>query len=142
MGHNAAEIHSDRSLSQRREALDGFKSGKYRILVATDIAARGIDVKDISLVINYDLPDNSEDYVHRIGRTGRAGNKGKALSFATHDEHADIRTIEKLIRKELPLFNSAGTPLPRLAHQPPRQHLHQNRWSKGGRSFRFRRRSR
>src|SRR3989338_3538425 len=67
MGHNAAEIHSDRSLNQRRQALEGFKSGRYRILVATDIAARGIDVKGIELVINYDLPDDSENYVHRIG---------------------------------------------------------------------------
>ncbi|HBF13326.1 MAG TPA: ATP-dependent helicase, partial [Deltaproteobacteria bacterium] len=67
MGHSAAEIHSNRSQPQRREALSGFKSGKYRIMVATDIAARGIDVSDIELVINFDLPDNSEDYVHRIG---------------------------------------------------------------------------
>jgi ATP-dependent RNA helicase RhlE len=67
-------MHSDRSLAQRKAALAGFKSGQYRILVATDIAARGIDVTGISLVINYDLPDNPEDYVHRIGRTGRAGS--------------------------------------------------------------------
>src|SRR3989344_1758163 len=73
MGHRAAEIHSNRSLGQRKEALAGFKSGAYRILVATDIAARGIDVKNIKLVINFDLPDNTQDYVHRIGRTGRAG---------------------------------------------------------------------
>ncbi|MFH1553141.1 MAG: DEAD/DEAH box helicase, partial [Candidatus Omnitrophota bacterium] len=77
MGHNAAEIHSDRTLRQRREALEGFKMGKYRILVATDIAARGIDVVGIETVINYDLPDDTENYVHRIGRTGRAGHKGR-----------------------------------------------------------------
>ena len=69
MGHNAAEIHSNRSLAQRRDALEGFRSGKYRVLVATDIAARGIDVRGIELVLNYDLPSQSEDYVHRIGRT-------------------------------------------------------------------------
>ena len=83
MGHRAAEIHSDRSQAQRREALAGFKSGKYRVLVATDIAARGIDVNNIELVVNFDLPDNSEDYVHRIGRTGRAGKTGRAISFVT-----------------------------------------------------------
>ena len=81
MGHTAAELHSNRSLAQRRDALEGFKSGRYRILVATDIAARGIDVIGIGLVLNYDLPASSEDYVHRIGRTGRAGKRGKALTF-------------------------------------------------------------
>jgi ATP-dependent RNA helicase RhlE len=97
-GHNAAEIHSDRTLSQRRAALDGFKSGKYRILVATDIAARGIDVTGIELVLNYDLPDSPEDYVHRIGRTGRAGMSGHAISFAAPDQAGDVRDIEKLIQ--------------------------------------------
>ena len=113
MGHTAVEMHSNRSLSQRRAALEGFKSGKYRVLVATDIAARGIDVNDISLVVNYDLPDNLDDYVHRIGRTGRAGNSGRAVSFATMDQRGDIRSIEKLIRKTLPIL-----PLPVL---PPRR---------------------
>jgi ATP-dependent RNA helicase RhlE len=102
MGHSAVEIHSNRSLAQRREALSGFKSGKYRVMVATDIASRGIDVNDITLVINYDLPDNNEDYVHRIGRTGRAGKAGRALTFATHSERMEIRQIERLIRKPLP----------------------------------------
>lgn len=101
MGHSAAEIHSNRSQAQRREALAGFKSGKYRILVATDIAARGIDVHDIELVVNFDLPDNSEDYVHRIGRTGRAGRKGRAISFVTPQQRSEIRHIERLIRKTL-----------------------------------------
>ena len=71
MGIKAAEIHSNRSLSQRKEALEGFKKGRYRVLVATDIAARGIDVKGIALVINFDVPEYAEDYVHRIGRTGQ-----------------------------------------------------------------------
>lgn len=101
--YKVAEIHSDRSQGQRREALHGFKTGKYQILVATDIAARGIDVSNIALVINFDLPDNSEDYVHRIGRTGRAGQKGKAISFATPDQRDHIRSIERLIRKNLPI---------------------------------------
>lgn len=103
MGHQVAEIHSNRSLGQRKEALAGFKSGKYRILVATDIAARGLDVKNIALVINYDLPDNTQDYVHRIGRTGRAGEEGRAISFAMPDQKRDVRDIENLIRKEIPV---------------------------------------
>lgn len=103
MGFSAAEIHSDRSLGQRREALEGFKSGKYRVLVATDIASRGIDVAGIELVINYDLPDEAENYVHRIGRTGRAGQRGRAISFAMPDQNRDIRDIEKIIRTSLPI---------------------------------------
>ncbi|MBI4920005.1 DEAD/DEAH box helicase [Candidatus Azambacteria bacterium] len=103
LGHTAAEIHSNRSLNQRREALDGFRNGKYRILVATDIAARGIDVKGIELVLNYDLPQHPEDYVHRIGRTGRVGGIGHAISFATPDQKSDVREIERLIRATLPL---------------------------------------
>jgi len=103
MKHAAAEIHSNRSLGQRREALEGFKSGRYRVLVATDIAARGIDVRGIELVINYDLPDDAQNYVHRIGRTGRAGHKGHAISFAMPDQSRDVRNIEKLIRISLPV---------------------------------------
>lgn len=102
-GHTAAEIHADRSLSQRREALAGFKSGDYRILVATDIAARGIDVKGISLVVNYDLPETPEDYVHRIGRTGRAGAKGRAITLALPEQTANVRQIEKLLGASLEL---------------------------------------
>ncbi len=109
LGHRAAEIHANRTLAQRREALEGFKSGKYRVLVATDIAARGIDVKCIELVLNYDLPDTAEDYVHRIGRTGRAGQAGRAISFATPDQGADVRLIERLIRSSL-----SRRPLPEL----------------------------
>jgi ATP-dependent RNA helicase RhlE len=108
MRYSAAEIHSNRSLSQRREALEGFKSGKYRVLVATDIAARGIDVVGIELVINYDLPEDAQNYVHRIGRTGRAGYKGHAISFATPDQGNDVRDIEKLIRTSLPIARHPG----------------------------------
>jgi ATP-dependent RNA helicase RhlE len=101
MGYPATEIHSNRTFAQRKEALDGFKAGKYRLLVATDIVARGIDVIGIELVINYDLPSQAEDYVHRIGRTARAGMKGHAISFVTPSEQGEIRAIEWLIRKKL-----------------------------------------
>ena len=101
VGFTAAEIHANRTLGQRRAALDGFKKGKYRILVATDIAARGIDVDDIAVVINHDLPDDSADYVHRIGRTGRAGRSGTAISFALPSQARDVRMIEKLMSAPL-----------------------------------------
>lgn len=110
MGYRTAEMHSDRSLLQRREALEGFKSGKYRVLVATDIASRGIDVTGIELVINFDLPEDSENYVHRIGRTGRAGQKGHAISFATPDQKRDLRDIEKLIKVSLPISQHPEIP--------------------------------
>jgi ATP-dependent RNA helicase RhlE len=114
MTHSATEIHSNRTQAQRKAALDGFTKGKFRVLVATDIAARGIDVKDIGVVVNFDLPDNSEDYVHRIGRTGRAGRYGKAISFVTPSEKADIKKIERLIRKSLPVLS-----LPALPNRQP-----------------------
>jgi ATP-dependent RNA helicase RhlE len=106
----AVEIHSDRSLAQRKEALNGFKSGKYRILVATDIAARGIDVHGIELVINYDLPDDPGSYVHRIGRTGRAGMEGRAISLATPDQERDVRGIERLIKMSISLSKHPEIP--------------------------------
>jgi len=132
LGHRAAEIHSDRSLNQRREALTGFKTGKYRILVATDIAARGIDVVGIELVVNFDLPDQAEDYIHRIGRTGRAGLKGKAVSFAAPDQRHDLKVIENLIKTRLPV-----KPLPELSSiQMPAMALSRpeaSRFADGGR---------
>ena len=109
MRYTAAEIHSDRSLGQRKEALEGFKSGRYRVLVATDIASRGIDVKGIEVVINYDLPDDPENYVHRIGRTGRAGHAGHAISFATPDQRGDVLNIERVMNLKLPVANSHPT---------------------------------
>lgn len=122
MGHSAAEIHSNRSLGQRRQALDGFKSGRYRILVATDIAARGIDVDDVELVINYDLPDASDDYVHRIGRTGRAGKSGKAISLALQIESSDVEKIERI----------TGVPMTLSPHSAPRLAIYTRGGFKGG----------
>ncbi|MBI5546710.1 MAG: DEAD/DEAH box helicase [Deltaproteobacteria bacterium] len=97
-GHEVARIHADRSQGQRRMALDGFKDGKYRILVATDIAARGIDVEEIGHVVNFDLPHVPEDYVHRVGRTARAAASGRASSFCSPDERDQLRDIEKFTR--------------------------------------------
>jgi len=121
MGHSATEIHSNRTFPQRKSALDGFKTGAYRVLVATDIMARGIDVIGIELVINYDLPSQAEDYVHRIGRTARAGVKGHAISFVTPTEQGEIRAIEWLIRKKLnvstiPEFPTMQFVKPRLVY--------------------------
>ncbi len=94
--HKVGRLHADRSQSQREAALKGFKDGNTRILVATDIAARGIDVDSISHVINYDVPEAPEDYVHRIGRTGRAGNTGRAITLVTSNDEPSMRAIEKL----------------------------------------------
>ncbi len=105
-GHAVQRLHADRSQSQRREALEGFRGGRYRILIATDIAARGIDVADIQRVINYDMPHTVEDYVHRVGRTARAGASGHASSFAAPEERAQLHAIERHI----------GSPLPRQRH--------------------------
>jgi len=109
-GHSAAEIHSDRTLAQRTQALKGFKTGAIRILVATDIAARGIDVSAIELVINFDLPDDPENYIHRIGRTGRAGLMGRAITLATPDQWADVRDIEKMMRTQIPRGSHPALP--------------------------------
>lgn len=126
MGHKAAEIHSNRSVNQRREALDGFKSGKYRVLVATNIAARGIDVTGIELVLNFDLPSDTDDYVHRIGRTARAGAEGKAISLATPEQKGELRDIERLIKQRIPV-----SPVPELPPARPRQYVprDENRFS-------------
>jgi len=97
-----ARIHGNRSQMQRTEALAGFKSGKYRILVATDIAARGIDVEALSHVVNFDVPNVPDDYIHRVGRTARAELTGDAITFVAPDEEPDLRAIERAIGKRLP----------------------------------------
>ena len=104
-GHRVARLHADRSMSQRREALDGFRSGRYRVLIATDIAARGIDVPEIAHVVNFDLPGTPEDYIHRIGRTARAEASGRASSLAAPEEREQLRAIERHL----------GHPVPRAA---------------------------
>ena len=96
-GHRAAVLHSNRTQGQRQQALDGFRAGKYDLLVATDIAARGLDVTTISHVINYDMPSTVDDYIHRIGRTGRAERSGDALTLVTADDHATVRDIERVL---------------------------------------------
>jgi len=101
-GHRVARLHSNRSQSQRQQALDGFKEGKFRVLVATDIAARGIDVAEIGHVVNFDLPHVPEDYVHRIGRTARAAASGKASSFCGPEETGLLHDIERLMRRPVP----------------------------------------
>jgi ATP-dependent RNA helicase RhlE len=105
--HKVAAIHGDRSQSQRNEALQGFKDGVYRVLVATDVAARGIHVDDIAHVVNYDLPQEAENFIHRVGRTGRAGASGVSWTFVTPIERSDVRGYERtlgvqVIYRELP----------------------------------------
>jgi len=149
LGYSAAEIHSNRSLGQRREALEGFKSGRYKVLVATDIASRGIDVAGIELVINYDLPEDAENYVHRIGRTARAGHKGHAISFATPDQASDVRDIEKLIKSTLPVAKHPEFPAEEFirpgsagsfSHQKPKRYQHQGKRPANRPANNFRRR--
>ena len=101
-GINGAAIHGNKSQGQREAALDAFRLGKIRVLVATDIAARGIDVDEVSHVVNFELPNVPESYVHRIGRTARAGNDGIAISFCDGEERAYLKDIEKLTRLSIP----------------------------------------
>ena len=104
-GIQATALHADKSQSQRTSALEDFKSGKIRVLVATDIAQRGLDISGISHVINYDVPKHVDDYVHRIGRTGRAASSGDAFTFMSSDEISTVRLIERVL----------GAPIPRVS---------------------------
>ena len=115
-GIGAAAIHGDKSQGARQAALSRFKKGEIRVLVATDIAARGIDIDELSHVFNYDLPDVPETYVHRIGRTGRAGAGGTAIAFCNFDEKENLKDIEKLIRKQIPVVE--GHPYPMEIFEP------------------------
>ncbi|MDR2844569.1 MAG: DEAD/DEAH box helicase [Puniceicoccales bacterium] len=102
-GIAAEAIHGNKSQNARERALAAFRSGKARVLVATDVASRGIDIKGVELVVNYDMPDEAEAYIHRIGRTARAGASGKAISFAERDDRSMVRAVERLIRQEIPV---------------------------------------
>jgi ATP-dependent RNA helicase RhlE len=101
-GYKVTGLHSDRTQGQRRSALQGFKQGRYQIMVATDIAARGLDIDRISHVINFDMPDTADAYIHRIGRTGRAKRTGEAFTLITPDDHAMVQKIEKVMKQKLP----------------------------------------
>jgi len=115
----AAAIHGNKSQNARQNALTNFKNGNLRVLVATDIAARGIDIDDLGHVINFELPEVPETYVHRIGRTGRAGNSGVAFSFCDADERIELRDIQKLIGKAIPVEGSHPFPLSSSAQALP-----------------------
>ncbi len=147
-GHPAAAIHGNKSQGARQRALEDFRAGKVRALVATDIAARGIDIDGISHIINFDVPVEAESYVHRIGRTARAGASGHALTFCAGDERGELRAIEKVIRRSIPVADiqpygvkTGARPEPERAPAP--QHNRggyrggqQNRASSGGRGRR------
>ncbi len=150
-GVRAEAIHGNKSQNARERALDAFRDGSVRVLVATDIAARGIDVKGISLVVNYDLPDEAESYVHRIGRTARAGAEGTAISFCDVDERGKLRDIERLIRQTVPVMADHPFPISKddrarpagnvfTARTPHARSAHGSRPQGGQRSGRSRRR--
>ena len=127
-GHECARIHGDRSQGQRQHALDGFKSGEFRVLVATDIAARGIDVEEIGHVVNFDLSRNPEDHVHRVGRTARAAASGRASSFCSPEEVGLLRDIEKftrtpIARAEMPKDLPPAAPRPAAPAPVPQVHV-------------------
>jgi ATP-dependent RNA helicase RhlE len=131
-------IHSGRNQSQRERAMDGFKSGKYRVMVATDVAARGIDVTGISHVINFDVPVIPEDYIHRIGRTGRAEAMGDAFTFVSRDEHKYLRQIERFIGRQFTPVECPGFTYTKPPDMPkPILGLHRGRFSTVGRRSRF-----
>jgi ATP-dependent RNA helicase RhlE len=125
-GYRTACLHSDRSQNQRQAALDGFRAGTYQVLVATDIAARGIDVQAISHVINYDIPDTTDAYIHRIGRTGRAERTGDALTMITPDDDTTVRALERTLGHAIPRRTldgfDYGSPPPQMAPRPPARH--------------------
>ena len=142
-------IHGNKTQNQRTQALNGFKSGRLQVLVATDIAARGIDVEEISHVINYDLPNEAESYVHRIGRTGRAGAIGTAFSFCAADERNFLRDIERLTRTKIEeidhryhseraknAMGSAAKPAPKRSRRVPRSVIHEGVHKSGPRKSR------
>ncbi len=141
-GVKAAQIHGNRSQAQRTQALAGFKSGRHRVLVATDIAARGIDVEELGHVVNFDVPRAPEDYIHRIGRTGRAEATGDAFTFCSREEEAELKRIERTLNKRLPRvtvpdfdYNAKPAPVPRaLVQSAPSRSAANNGRGGGGSS--------
>jgi len=133
-GINTATLHSNRSQSQRTQALAAFRAGRVRVLVATDIAARGIDVEGITHVINFDFPMHPEDYIHRIGRTGRAEAEGDAISFVTPEDEEYVRLLEKTVRKSIKRKHLEGFD---YSHRPAAEaaapHSHRQQWRGGER---------
>jgi len=115
----AAAIHGDKSQGARTKALEGFRNGTIPVLVASDIAARGLDIDEIRLVVNYDIPGDPDTYVHRIGRTGRAGASGRAITFVTSDDREALRDIEKRIGRAIPVLGDAPAPVHRPVTPPP-----------------------
>ena len=130
VGIEAAAIHGNKTQNQRQVALNNFKEGNIRVLVATDIAARGIDIDELSHVINYDLPDVPETYVHRIGRTGRAGKEGVALTFCDEEERAMLISIEKVIGKSIPVLSEEEYKIVKIIPQAKKQDSSKNSNSK------------
>jgi ATP-dependent RNA helicase RhlE len=131
----AAAIHGNKSQNARQHALSNFKNGNLRVLVATDIAARGIDIDELTHVINFELPNVPETYVHRIGRTGRAGNTGIAISFCDHEEKTELKDIQKLIAKNLPVVDSHPYPLSAATFVPQVAGPKLKPFNRGGRSM-------
>lgn len=125
-GLESAAIHGNKSQGARTRALDGFKKGDIRVLVATDIAARGIDIDQLPHVINFDLPNVAADYVHRIGRTGRAGMSGEAVSLVDREEAPLLRDIERLLNKKIPELELDGFEMPKHQAQPKKEPRHQD----------------
>ncbi len=136
-GISSAAIHGNKTQSARMKALKGFKENRVRVLVATDIAARGIDIAELPHVVNYELPNVPEDYVHRIGRTGRAGSSGQALSLVCVDEHQLLRNIERFIKNEIPKMKTTGFEVDPSIRPEPIQNGRNNRSrGRGGNSSR------
>ena len=153
-GNKCAAIHGDRSQNQRNQALKGFQDGYYRVLVATDVAARGIHVEGIAHVVNYDLPQVPEDFIHRVGRTGRAGARGTASTFATRSERSEVSRIERTLsirlqrrdvpagipatpHKQAPDKQAAGViVIPTAQHRDPRPKSFRSSWKPGRRPVR------
>ena len=137
--HRVKRIHADRSQSQREEALRAFSEGRARVLVATDIAARGLDIDAVSHVINYDVPAAPEDYVHRVGRTGRAGNHGQAISMVAPADEIALRAIERLTGQTIKRMDPKGLAIPSLAISPVKAPARMSPPRRLTRSFRPRR---